>query len=171
MIPISLGDIGKLVEGIVAAVGVYERHRTTELLAQWAELLKDSPREQEGSDKWKTKVRQFLQDRIQDNKFCPSYAYSEEVVLPEDLLTDIVDLLVAGKGQHGLLSFAWGAAAREKDRLTASEVFRYGTPEDIVELTTEWVSKRGRTRWYGEQAGIKVDKGWLADVVMCLIGA
>ncbi|HWR21054.1 MAG TPA: hypothetical protein VN444_04240, partial [Verrucomicrobiae bacterium] len=139
---------------------------------RWAELLRDGPKnakENEKADEWKEDIRQFLSNLMLRRGFSPAYQYTQEIEVPEDLLTDIVDLLVGGWA-----SSKWSLKALtgnpEKDRRAWADTIEAGNHHVILADVTEWVSMRGRTRAYNAVPAIKCDIDLIGDVGMFLIG-
>jgi len=142
------------------------------LLVAWADLLKAGPKTpKDVTDEWKKDVRQFLCDLITRRKFSPSYQYVQEIDIPEDLLTDIVDLLVGGwsTGSKWSIKNLMGRDP-EKDRAGWRDVMASGKHDLILAELEDWTARRGRTRAYSAYPAITVDMDWCADVGMFLIG-
>lgn len=142
------------------------------LLVAWADLLKSGPtKAEEVTDAWKEDVRQFLSNLTTRRKFSPAYQYVQEIAVPEDLLTDIVDLLVGGwsTGSRWSLKNLMGRDP-EKDRKGWADTIATGKPDLILAELEDWTARRGRTRAYSPYPAINVDQDWLADCGMYLIG-
>lgn len=173
MIPVALlAEAIPLVMGLARLIRGVLPDEETKLLVRWAELLRDGPEneaENTRADEWKQEVRQFLSDLTKRRGFSPAYQYVQELTVPEDLLTDIVDLLVGGWA-----SSKWSlktlTANAEKDRHAWALTIERGAPDLIVSELSVWTAKRGRTRLYSPTPAITVDADWAADVGMFLIG-
>ncbi|HWR21117.1 MAG TPA: hypothetical protein VN444_04560 [Verrucomicrobiae bacterium] len=163
-IPLVMG-LARLIRGVLP-------DEETKLLVRWANLLKDGPKNEAENEKaveWKHDIRQFLSNLTLRRGFSPAYQYDQEIAIPEDLLTDIVDLLVGGWA-----SSKWSlktlTSNPENSRQGWAETVASGKPDLILAELTEWVARRGRTRSYSAVPAIRVDADWACDVGMFLIG-
>lgn len=143
------------------------------LLVKWATLLKDGPKTPEEAEKahdWNQEVRQFLSDCTLRRGFSPAYQYQDAIEVPEDLLTDLVDLLIGGwsSGSKWALSNLMRNPMKDRQGWATT----VATKKDALILTelTDWLGIRGRSRDYSPSPTIAVDRDWLADVGSFLIG-
>lgn len=141
------------------------------LLVAWAELLKRGPKtEKERTEKWRNEVRQFLSDLTLRRSYSPAYQYEQEIDVPEDMLTDLIDLLVGGWSAGSRWSLSVLLRNPEKDRLGWRATMADGKEVLILAEAEGWIVKRGRTRAYSAFPAIRVDRDWFADAIGYLIG-
>jgi hypothetical protein len=172
MIPVAL--IAEAIPMLMGAARVIRGLLPDEeikLLVQWANMLKAGPTSPANvTGAWKTEVRQFLSDLTTRRKFSPAYQYAQEIDVPEDLLTDIVDLLVGGWSTGSRWSLKNLMRDPEKDRRGWAATIATSKPDLILAELEDWVAKRGRTRAYSPYPAIACDQDWVADVGSYLIG-
>lgn len=171
MIPVAaIVEIIPLITGTVRLIRGLLPNEDQQQLIRWANLLKEKPRQGVSSETWQRDVGQFLVDLTTKRGYSPAYQYTEGIDIPDDLLTDLVDLLIGG----------WSAGSRwnvrallrdpMKDRLAWQEVISGGTSALILTEAADWLAKRGRSRAYSPTPATRVDKDWLADSISYLIG-
>lgn len=162
-IPLILGAV-RLIRGLLP-------DEEQKLLVQWADLLKEGPKDsKEESSQWRSEIRQFLSNLTLRRGYSPAYQYEQEISIPEDMLTDLVDLLIGGWTSGGKWSPGNLLRNPEKDRQGWAATIATGRTHLILAESTEWLAKRGRTRAYSPFPAIRVDQDWFADAVGYLIG-
>lgn len=163
------GDIAKVIEAAGTIVKFVQRAKNPNLLSDFAKLMRqaDSPERQDA-------ILQFFQDRLQELGFVPWYEYAEpELLIPKDMLCDIVDLLVSGttmQQKGGWLGGVLGGDTARKDRIVWSEAVREGDHERIRAALESIVNRCGRVRAYSPRPAIGLDPDMVADIGMALIG-
>lgn len=163
------GDVAKVIEAAGTIVKFVQRAKNPNLLSDFAKLMRqaDSPERQ-------ADILQFFQDRLQELGFTPWYEYAEpEILVPKDMLCDIVDLLVGGttmQQKGGLLSGVFSGDTARKDRLQWAEAMREDNHEQILTVLEGIVNRCGRVRAYSPRPAIGLDPDMVADIGMTLIG-
>lgn len=174
MIPIAaVAELVPLVMGIARLIRGLLPDEEQKLLVAWADLLKRGPKTPEEALKataWRSDVRQFLSNLTTRRGYSPAYQYEQEIDVPEDTLTDLIDLLVGGWSSGSKWSPSNLLRNPEKDRLGWKATVASGNDKLILEETEEWMAKRGRTRAYSAFPAITVDRDWFADAIGSLIG-
>ena len=171
MIPVALiAEAIPMLMGLARLIRGLLPDEETKLLVAWADLLKTGPsKAEEVTDVWKEDVRQFLSNLTLRRGFSPAYQYAQEIAVPEDLLTDLVDLLVGGWSAGGKWNLRALLRDPEKDRLGWRETIASGKSDLILAELEDWAAKRGRTRAYSPYPAITCDLDWVADVGNILI--
>lgn len=142
-----------------------------EALKQWANLLKDGPTPGKSNDpKWQDEVNEFLVKLTLRKGYSPAYTWEETIDVPEDMLTDLVDLLVGGWSGGGKWTPSSLLRNPVKDRLDWRATMASGNDRLILGAVDEWLAKRGRSRDYSPVHTIAVNRDWLADAVSTLVG-
>lgn len=163
------GDIAKVIEAAGTIVKFVQKAKNPNLLSDFAKLMQqeDSPERQEA-------ILQFFQDRLQELGFTPWYEYAEpEILVPKDMLPDIVDLLVAGttaQQKGGWLGGMFGGDKAKGDRLAWSEAVHEGNHAHLLAVLEDIVNRCGRVRAYSPRPAIGLDPDMVADIGMALIG-
>lgn len=142
-----------------------------ELLKQWANLLKTGPKQSEPDNPdWQREINQFLVNLTTRKGYSPAYQYSQHIDVPEDLLTDLVDLLVGGWSAGSKWSPTVWLRNPVKDRLAWRATMASGNDALIIAEADDWLAKRGRSREYSPLPIISVDRDHFADMVSTLVG-
>lgn len=171
MIPVALvAEAIPMLMGAARVIRGLLPDEEIKLLVAWADLLQAGPTSPSNvTGAWKTEIRQFLSNLTTRRKFSPAYQYAQEIDVPEDLLTDIVDLLVGGWSTGSKWSLKSFMRDPEKDRKEWAATVATGKPDLILAELEDWTAKRGRTRAYSPYPAIACDVDWVADVGMFLI--
>lgn len=171
MIPVAaLVELVPLIIGAVRLVRGLLPDEDQQQLVRWANLMKEKPKPGEPSKAWQEDVGQFLVNLTTRRGYSPAYQYEQAIDVPDDLLTDLVDLLVGGWSAGS----KWNVRAliRDplKDRQAWHETIAAGKDAVILGEAEDWLAKRGRSRAYSPTPATRVDRDWLADSISYLIG-
>lgn len=172
MIPVAA--LAELIPAAIAIVrwvrGLLPDEDEQRLIA-WANLLKAGPKQGEPDNPdWQRDVNQFLVNLTTRKGYSPAYQYSQWIDVPEDLLTDLVDLLVGGWSAGGKWSPAVWLRNPVKDRQAWRATMASGNDTLIIAEADDWLAKRGRSRDYSPVPRIRADRDHFADMVSTLVG-
>lgn len=161
LIPVVIG-LGRMIRGLLPD----EDQRR---LVRWANLLKRKPKDGDDSHEWADDVNQFLVDLTTRRGFSPAYQYAEGINVPDDILTDLIDLLIGGVDPGSKWSLTNLTRNKEKDRKGWADAVSIGKDADVLDEATAWLARRGRARAYSDEPTTRVDKDWLADAISSII--
>lgn len=171
MIPVAaIVELIPLITGTVRLIRGLLPDEEQQQLVRWAKLLKEKPNVGESSEEWQRDVGQFLVDLTTKRGYSPAYQYEQAIAVPDDMLTDLVDLLVGGWSAGSKWNVRSLLRDPIKDRLLWQEIITDGIDSHILEEATNWLAKRGRSRTYSSTPATRVDKDWFADSISYLIG-
>ena len=173
ILPVAL-----ITEAIPAVIGLVKIIRglmpdeEQEKLKEWASLIdpKVMPERDEDDPKWQTQVNQFLTTLTLRKGYSPAYTWGSHIVVPVDMLTDLVDLLAGGWSAGGKWNLKALLRDPIKDRLAWRATVAGGNDKVILDEVDGWLARRGRTRDYDPHPAIRVDRDWLSDAVSTLVG-
>lgn len=171
MIPVAaLVELVPLVIGAVRLIRGLLPDEEQQQLVQWATMLQDKPKPGESSKDWQRNVGQFLVNLTTRRGYSPAYQYEQAIDVPDDLLTDLVDLLVGGWSAGSKWSVRALLRDPLKDRQAWQEVVTIGKDDQIITEAENWLARRGRSRAYSPAPAIRVDRDWFVDAISYLIG-
>lgn len=173
MIPIGPGDIAKAISAVGTIIDLIKRPERANNLKQWADLLGPEPKDESKAEDFAHERMAFLVALTQDLGFTPWYVYGTNIIVPKDLMCDLIDLLIMGptSSKQGWLQRLFGGSKKPKDDFEEwADLIAQGKDEQILDFVKSLVARNGRTRHY-EDGGpaMKVDKDWFSDAVMALL--